>query len=70
MIASVLFRLRCRMRPRPLASVQPVLPLESPPRCWDRWPAAMGERVLALWAQLLIDAVERKGAGTPPTEAV
>jgi hypothetical protein len=69
MIASVRFRRRCRMRPRPLVSVQPVLPLESPPLCWDRLPPPTRERVLALWAQLLAEVVERDGADASPTEA-
>jgi hypothetical protein len=69
MIASVRFRRRCRMRPRPLSSVQPVLPLESPPLCWDRLPPPTRERVLQLWAQLLAEALERDGVGATPTEA-
>jgi hypothetical protein len=68
MIASVLFRPRCRMRPRPLASVQPMLPLESPPLRWDQLPTPTRARVLALWAQMLAEAVACAEADAPPTE--
>lgn len=70
MIASVLFRPRCRMRPRPLAPLQTMLPLESPPLCWDRLPLPTRARVLALWAQLLAEAVACDEADAPPTEVV
>lgn len=69
MIASVLFRPRCRMRPRPLASLQPLLPLESPPLCWDRLPLPTRARVLALWSQLLAEAQARDEHDATPTEA-
>lgn len=40
-------------------SPQAMLPLDPPPVRWETLPATVRTRVVALWTQLLLDAVSR-----------